>query len=58
MLEEAKNKLTELVEEYNKTNQMIVDAQARQADLRLAIAEQQGFVKGLEAEDKKSKKEK
>jgi hypothetical protein len=58
MLEEAKNKLTELVEEYNKTNQMIVDAQSRQADLRLAIAEQQGFVKGLEAEDKKSKKEK
>lgn len=58
MLEEAKNKLTELVEEYNKTNQMIVDAQTRQADLRLAIAEQQGFVKGLEADDKKPKKEK
>jgi hypothetical protein len=58
MLEEAKNKLTELVEEYNKTNQMIVDAQSRQADLRLGIAEQQGFIKGLEAEDKKSKKEK
>ena len=58
MLEEAKNKLTELVEDYNKTNQMIVDAQARQADLRLAIAEQQGFVKGLEADDKKPKKEK
>jgi hypothetical protein len=58
MLEEAKNKLTELVEDYNKTNQMIVDAQSRQSDLRLAIAEQQGFIKGLEAEDKKPKKEK
>jgi len=58
MLEEAKNKLTELVEDYNKTNQMIVDAQNRQSDLRLAIAEQQGFIKGLEAEDKKPKKEK
>ena len=58
MLEEAQNKLKELVEEFNKTNQMIVDAQARQADLRLAIAEQQGFVKGLEADDKKPKKDK
>jgi hypothetical protein len=55
MLEEAKNKLTELVEDYNKTNQMIVDAQSRQSDLRLAIAEQQGFIKGVEAEDKKPK---
>jgi|TARA_R100000353_G_scaffold98555_1_gene71721 hypothetical protein len=58
MLEEAQNKLKELVEEFNKTNQMIVDAQARQADLRLSIAEQQGFVKGLEADDKKTKKDK
>ena len=57
MLEEAQNKLKELVEEFNKTNQMIVDAQARQANLRLAIAEQQGFVKGLEADNKKPKKE-
>lgn len=58
MLEDAQNKLKELVEEFNKTNQMIVDAQSRQSDLRLAIAEQQGFIKGLESDDKKPKKEK
>lgn len=57
MLEEAQNKLKELVEQYNATNQAIVDAQARQADLKLAIAEQQGFIRGLES-NKKLKKEK
>jgi prefoldin subunit 5 len=58
MLEEAKKKLEELVENYNGTNQAIVDAQAKQAELRLAIAEQQGFIKGLESDSKKDKKEK
>lgn len=58
MLEEAKKKLEELVENYNSTNQAIVDAQAKQAELRLAIAEQQGFIKGLESDSKKDKKEK
>ena len=57
MLEEAQIKLKELVEQYNATNQAIVDAQARQADLKLAIAEQQGFIRGLES-NKKLKKEK
>lgn len=58
MLEDAQSKLKELVEEFNKTNQAIVDAQSRQSDLRLAIAEQQGFIKGLESDDRKPKKEK
>jgi hypothetical protein len=58
MLEEAKNKLKELVEQFNQTNQMIVDAQNKQAELRLQIAEQQGFIKGLESDDEKPKKEK
>jgi hypothetical protein len=57
MLEEAQNKLKELVEQFNSTNQAIVDAQARQADLKLAIAEQQGFIRGLES-NKKNKKDK
>ena len=57
MLEEAQNKLKELVEQFNSTNQAIVDAQARQADLKLAIAEQQGFIRGLES-NKKTKKDK
>ena len=38
MLQEAQDKLKELVEQFNATNQAIVDAQARQADLKLAIA--------------------
>jgi hypothetical protein len=58
MLENAQNKLKELVEQFNQTNQMIVDAQNKQADLRLQIAEQQGFIKGLESDDEKPKKEK
>ena len=58
MLEEAKKNLKELVENFNSTNQAIVDAQAKQAELRLAIAEQQGFIKGLESDSKKDKKEK
>ena len=58
MLEKAQEKLKELVEQFNQTNQMIVDAQNRQSELRLAIAEQQGFIKGLESEEEKPKKEK
>jgi prefoldin subunit 5 len=57
MLQEAQDKLKELVEQYNATNQAIVDAQARQSDLKLAIAEQQSFIRGLES-NKKPKKEK
>jgi len=57
MLQDAQDKLKELVEQFNATNQAIVDAQARQADLKLAIAEQQGFIRGLES-NKKPKKDK
>lgn len=55
MLEEAKNKLKELVEEYNNVNQAIVNAQNKLAELRLEIAEQQGYVKGLESQTKEKK---
>ena len=67
MLEKAQEKLKELVEQFNASNQAIVDAQARQSDLKLLIAEQQGFLRGLEQskeklqeklDEKKSKKDK
>ena len=48
-LQEQKEKLQSLVDQYNQANEQITMLQASNADLRLQISKQQGIIEALES---------
>ena len=54
-LQEQKEKLQSLVDQYNQANEQITMLQASNADLRLQISKQQGIIEALESVQKGKK---
>ena len=54
-LQEQKEKLQSLVDQYNQANEQITMLQASNADLRLQISKQQGIIEALESVQKRKK---
>jgi|TARA_R100001129_G_C5191867_1_gene211005 prefoldin subunit 5 len=54
-LQEQKEKLQSLVDQYNQANEQITMLQASNADLRLQISKQQGIIEALESIQKGKK---
>ena len=54
-LQEQKEKLQSLVDQYNQANEQITMLQASNADLRLQISKQQGIIESLESVQKGKK---
>ena len=48
-LQEQKEKLQSLVDQYNQANEQITMLQASNADLRLQISKQHGIIEALES---------
>jgi prefoldin subunit 5 len=54
-IEEQKEKLQELVNQFNQSNEQIQMLQANNAELRMQIAKQQGVIEALDSVSKVKK---